>query len=97
MNNTFSLIQASIFKTQWFKTAFGLPDPPKVEDQPPLKLVNPFKIASDFVSKEFNADKARAEVVDGSEPSSVPPPPTIASTPVTFSQRPKPANRVPKV
>lgn len=97
VNNSFSLVQAIVFKSKWFKTAFGLPDPPKLEDQPPLKLINPFKVVSDFVSKEFNSDKNRAEVVDGSEPRGAPPPPVIAPPPITFKTRPKPADRTPKV
>ena len=38
-----SVVQAQAFKAETIRKALGIPEMPKAEDSPPLKLVNPFR------------------------------------------------------
>ena len=84
----FSIIQTIILKNKAVKRYFDIPDPPKVEDTPVLKLRNPFSTLAKSLQQQPNE---KIEVIDPSQP---PPPPSFTNAksgdiPVTYAAPPK--------
>jgi membrane protein insertase Oxa1/YidC/SpoIIIJ len=46
-NNVLSLIQTGVLKKESIRVALDIPKPPAAEDNPAMKLQNPFKIAQE--------------------------------------------------
>jgi YidC/Oxa1 family membrane protein insertase len=84
-NNLFSIVQTLALRNRTLKTMFDIPDPPKVEDTPLLKLTNPFSRLM-----EGRKSTAEVEVIEGGNQ---PPPPPLRqdkdSAPVTFAAPPR--------
>lgn len=85
-NNAFSIVQTVVLKQEAIRTALEIPKPP-TEEQPALKMKNPFTMLADAVKKETSRNvDAKAEIVDAKmQP---PPPPSGAPPPVTFAAPP---------
>lgn len=74
-NNTFSIVQTAVLKTEALRKMLDIPEPPK--NAPALKMKNPFQDVMDAFNKErAQSEDARAQIVDGSMP---PPPPPLTS------------------
>jgi len=77
-NNTFSILQTALLKSDALRKRLDIPEPPK--NAPVLKMKNPLQNVIDAFNKErAQSEDARAQIVDGSMPP--PPPPSDKKTP----------------
>lgn len=84
-NNTFSILQTIILKTNSLRKMLDIPEPPK--NAPALKIKNPLQNLVDAINKErAQSENARAQIVDGSLPP--PPPPTSQKPPQMYNLPP---------
>lgn len=87
-NNTISIIQTLILKQEPVRNFFNIPKPPKEEDTPALKIVNPFNKVMDAINREKSKGEAAEAEILGKGAASVPKAPP--GPPVTtFSHNPK--------
>ena len=83
-NNTFSIFQTLILKSDALRKRLDIPEPPK--NAPALKIKNPLQNVIDAFNKErAQSEDARAQIVDGSMP---PPPPPSDRKPPPMSNLP---------